>query len=363
MLHPRREPVTRPWSAFHARVASAAVIQGRDVVTLDTFTPEEIRWVTARARALKAEGLRGTPLQGKSLAMVFFDPSLRTRASFAIAFGTLGGTVIDLVASRDIWDLEMKDGAVMDGAADEHVRDAVAVLSQYGDAIAIRALARHADWAQERRDQVIVSFQKFAGVPIFNMESVLDHPCQAWGDALTLEEELGDLRGRRLTLCWTYHPKARPLAVPHGVGVMATKLGMDVTVCHPPGYDLDPGVRLVMERSAKASGGSVSWTPDLAPALQGAEAVYAASWGATNLHGRPEEERALRAKHKDRRITRERMATTASGRFLHAMPVRRNVEADDDVIDGPGSLVLKQAGNRLHIQRALFLSVLAGGAS
>src|SRR5687767_6008100 len=104
------------------------MIRGRDVVTLDTFSAEEIRWVTSQARRLKAEGVRGSPLQGKSLAMVFFDPSLRTRASFAIAFSTLGGTVIDLVASRDIWDLEMVDGAVMDGAADEHVRDAAGVL-------------------------------------------------------------------------------------------------------------------------------------------------------------------------------------------------------------------------------------------
>jgi N-acetylornithine carbamoyltransferase len=308
---------------------------------------------------MKTGGPLGTPLQGRSLAMVFFDPSLRTRASFAIAFGTLGGTVIDLVASRDIWDLELRDKAVMDGQADEHVRDAVAVLSQFADAIAIRALARHDDWMLERRDQVIVSFQKHASVPIFNMESVLDHPCQAWGDALTLEENLGDLRGKRLTLAWTYHPKARPLAVPHGVGVMAAKLGMEVVVSHPDGYDLDPTVRQVMQRSAAQAGGSVRWVPDLGEAVTGADAVYAASWGSTNLHGRPQEEAALRKRHVDRKITQVLMAKTKDGRFLHAMPVRRNVEADDDVIDGPHSLVLAQAANRLHIQRALFLSVLA----
>jgi N-acetylornithine carbamoyltransferase len=334
------------------------VIRGRDVVTLDTFTPEELRFVTQRARAMKAGGALGSPLQGRSLAMVFFDPSLRTRASFAIAFGTLGGTVIDLVASRDIWDLEFREHATMDGEADEHVSDAVAVLSQFADAIAIRALARHHDWMRERRDQVIVSFQKYASVPIFNMESVLDHPCQAWGDALTLEESLGDLRGKRLSLVWTYHPKARPLAVPHGVGVMATKLGMEVTVCHPEGYDLDPGVRQTMQRCAQQSGGKVRWVANPREAVTGADAVYACSWGSTNLHGRAEEEHALRAKHVDRRVTREWMSLTRDGKFLHAMPVRRNVEADDDVIDGPGSLVLAQAANRLHIQRALFLSVL-----
>jgi N-acetylornithine carbamoyltransferase len=290
--------------------------------------------------------------------MVYFDPSLRTRASFAIAFSTLGGTVIDLVASRDIWDLELTDGAVMDGTADEHVRDAATVLSEYSDAIAIRALARHDDWGRERRDQVLVSFQKYSNVPIFNMESVLDHPCQAWGDALTLTEALGDLAGRRLSLVWTYHPKARPLAVPHGVGTMASKLGMNVTLCHPEGYELDGGVMNVMRRAAEESGGQVSITSDLEEAVEGADAVYAASWGATNLHGRPQEEKALRAAHRDRRVTRSLMARSPDARFLHAMPVRRNVEVDDDVIDGPSSLVRRQAANRLHIQRALFLSVL-----
>ncbi len=337
------------------------MIEGRDVVTLDTFTADEIRWVTARAREMKQEGF-GAPLQGRSLAMVFFDPSLRTRASFDIAFSTLGGTVIDLVASRDLWPLEIREGVAMDGAADEHVRDAVAVLSEYADAIAIRALARHTDWSQERRDQVIVAFQKYANAPIFNMESVLDHPCQAWGDALTLEEELGDLRGKKIALTWVYHPKARPLAVPHGVGVMAAKLGMELTVCHPEGYALDSGVNDTISRCAAESGGTVRTCDDLAEAVEGADVVYAAPWGAIDLHGQPERAKARRDKHRDRRITQSLMAATNAGRFMHAMPVRRNVEADDAVIDAPHSLVIRQAANRLHVQRALFTSVLGAGA-
>jgi N-acetylornithine carbamoyltransferase len=333
------------------------MIRGRDVVTLDTFTAEELKWVTQRARALKTEGW-GRPLRGRSLAMVFFDPSLRTRASFAIAFSSLGGTVIDLVASRDIWELELVEGAVMDGTADEHIRDAAEGLSEYADAIAIRALARHDDWARERRDQVIVSFQKYASVPIFNMESVLDHPTQAWGDALTLEETFGDLKGKKISLVWTYHPKARPPAVAHGLGIMATKLGMELTVCHPEGYELDPGVRDVMRRSARSAGKSVRFVEDPAEAVTGADAVYVSSWGAPILHGRPEEERERRRAHRDRRLTADLMARTNEGRFLHAMPVRRNVEADDAVVDAPYSLVRKQAANRLHIQRALFVEVL-----
>jgi N-acetylornithine carbamoyltransferase len=335
------------------------VIRGRDVVTLDTFSPEELRFGIEAARRMKAEG-HGTPLQGRSLAMVFFNPSLRTRASFAIAFASLGGTVIDLVASRDIWELELEEGVVMSGRADEHVRDAAAVLSEYADAIAIRALARHDDWARERRDQVIVSFQKYASVPIFNMESALDHPCQAWGDALTLTEELGDLRERRLSLVWTYHPEARPLAVPHGVGLMGTKLGMHVTLCHPEGYELDAGVREVMERSAQAAGGSVRTVADPREAVEGADAVYAASWGSTLLHGHPQEEREMRRAWREQRVTSELMGRTRGGRFLHAMPIRRNVEADDAVVDAPYSLVRRQAANRLHVQRALFAEVLAG---
>jgi len=333
------------------------MIRGRDVVTLDTFSPAELRHVVERAREMKESG-HGVPLQGKSLVMVFFDPSLRTRASFVIAFSTLGGTVIDMEASRNIWALEMRDNVVMDGVADEHVRDAAAVLSEYADVIAIRALARHDDWARERRDQVIVSFQKYSSVPIFNMESVLDHPCQAWGDALTLTEALGDLRGRKLTLVWTYHPVTRPLAVPHGVGTMAAKMGMDVTVCHPEGYELDPAVREVMEMSAAEEGGRVRWSHELEEGIEGAEVVYAASWGSTLYHGRPDDERDLRRQHRDWCITPERMEQTANAHFLHAMPIRRNVEAADAVIDAPSSLVVRQAGNRLHIQRALFSEVL-----
>jgi N-acetylornithine carbamoyltransferase len=334
-----------------------ASIVGRDVVSLSTFSEEEILAVVARARDLKANGF-GAPLRGRSLAMVFFDPSLRTRASFAIAFSSQGGTVIDLVAGRDLWPLEIREGAVMDGLADEHVQDAARVLSEYADVIAIRALARGDDWAKERRDRVIVSFQKYAHVPIFNMESVLDHPCQAWGDALTLAETFDSLRGRKLALVWTYHPKARPLAVPHGVSVMACKLGLDLTVCHPDGYPLDHGVQDTLRQTAAAGGGHVRFVEDPREAVKGADVVYASSWGSLDLHGSPDEERGLRDRYRDRRITADLMGLTNGARFMHAMPIRRNVEADDAVVDAPGSLVVRQAGNRLHIQRALFQSIL-----
>jgi len=338
-------------------MSDGAGIQGRDVVTLDTFSAEEIRAVIARARRMKAEGF-GSPLRGRSLAMVFFDPSLRTRASFAIAFSTLGGTVIDMVAGRDLWPLEMREGAIMDELADEHVQDAARVLSEYADVIAIRALGNEGDWARMRRDRVIVSFQKHATVPIFNMESVLDHPCQAWGDALTLEEELGDLSGRKLTLAWTYHPKARPLAVPHGVSTMACKLGMDLTLCHPEGYPLDPGVQQGLQYTAAAAGGSVRHVTSLEEGVEGADVVYAASWGSIDRIGSPERESALRETCRDRRLTRTLMGRTNDARFMHAMPIRRNVEADDPVVDAPGSLIIRQAANRLHIQRALFTATL-----
>jgi N-acetylornithine carbamoyltransferase len=332
-------------------------IQGRDVVTLDTFTAAEIRAVTAHARRLKTEG-HGSPLHGRSLAMVFFDPSLRTRASFAIAFSSLGGSVIDLVAGRDLWPLEMRDGAVMDGLADEHVRDAAQVLSEYADVIGIRALARGGTWGRERRDRVLVSFQKYSSVPIFNMESVLDHPCQAWGDALTLEETLGDVRGKKISLVWTYHPKARPLAVPHGVSIMAAKLGMNLCVSHPATHPLDGVVRSTLGHEANASQGSVRYVEDLEEAVEGADVVYAASWGSLDLHDRPEEEAEVRNRHRGRHVTAELMAGTNDAHFMHAMPIRRNVEADDAVVDAPRSLVVPQAANRLHIQRALFQSVL-----
>jgi N-acetylornithine carbamoyltransferase len=140
---------------------------------------------------------------------------------------------------------------------------------------------------------------------------------------------------------------------------MAAKMGMHLTVCAPEGYELDAGILDVLSRSAVETGGSVRFTEDPEDAVEGAHAVYAGSWGSTNLHGRPDEERLLRNRHTDRRVTTALMQGTQSGRFLHAMPVRRNVEADDAVIDAPTSLMIRQAGNRLHIQRALFAEVLA----
>lgn len=332
-------------------------IHGRDVVTLDTFSREELLHVVERARAMKASP-PGPRLQGRSLAMVFFDPSLRTRAAFAIAFSTLGGTVVDMVAGRDLWSLEFREGAAMDGEAEEHVRDAAAVLSQYADAIGIRALARQRDWAVERRDMVIVSFQKHADVPIFNMESVLDHPCQAWADAMTLVEAFGDVRGKRLALTWTHHPRAKPLAVPHGIATMATKLGMDVSIAHPEAFPLDPGVRAQIEHAAGVGGGRLSFVHDMDEGLANADVVYAAPWGSINLHAEPQAEAASRARHADWRIDGNRMAKTNNAHFLHAMPIRRNVEATDAVVDAPRSLVMTQAANRLHLQRALFCEIL-----
>ena len=308
---------------------------------------------------MKAEG-HGLPLQGRALAMVFFNPSLRTRASFAIAFSSLGGTVIDLTAERDIWNLELREGAVMAGAAEEHAKDAARVLSEYADAIAIRSLARHDDWAMERRDLVLVSFQKYSSVPIFNMESVLEHPCQAWGDALTLEEEFGELRGRKLALTWVYSPNARPLAVPQTVAIMAAKLGHAADDQPPRGLRArprDPRRRAAQRPRERAARCASPPTSRRRPPTS--TRSTRASWGSTNLHGRPDEERLLRSRHTERRITVDLMARTQSGRFMHSMPIRRNVEADDDVIDGPHSLVIRQAGNRLHIQRALFSEVLS----
>ena len=346
-----------PSRVASAGMSAAVSIRGRDVVTLDTFRAEELLHVVERARAMKAAPPEPR-LQGRALAMVFFDPSLRTRTSFHIAFSTLGGAVVDMAAGRDLWPLEFREGVPMDGAADEHVRDAAAVLSEHADVLAIRSLARRRDWAQERRDMVIVSFQKHAQVPIFNMESVLDHPCQAWGDAMTLVEALGDVRGRKLTLTWAWHPKARSLAVPQGVATMATKLGMDLTVAHPEGFPLDPGVRANLEHGARESGGSLRFVHDMRDGLADAEIVYAAPWGSIHHNHDPEAEAALRQRHVDWRVDGAAMARTQDARFMHAMPIRRNVEADDVVVDAPGSLILEQAANRLHVQRALFCEVL-----
>jgi N-acetylornithine carbamoyltransferase len=285
--------------------------------------------------------------------MMFLDPSLRTRSSMETAMFLHGGHALVLEPGKGSWTLETEPGAVMDGTGVEHLIDAARVLGRYADALAVRSFPRGTDWSVEREDRIIRNFARYCEKPVINLESVRRHPCQGLADALTLQERLGDPGGKRFVLQWAWHPKPLPTAVPASAALAAAHLGMDVVIAHPVGFELDPDDMSAIRSLAGARGGSVHTTADRAEALGGADAVYVKSWGALSAFGRPDEERGLRTPYRGWRMT-----DPGRSIVMHCLPVRRNVEIDDAVLDGPQSAVYDQAENRLHVQRALLLNLI-----
>ena len=336
-------------------------MSGRDFLAMEDWSPVAIDHLLALAARVKRGEITGG-LERKVLAAIFLDPSLRTRSSMETAMFLHGGHALVLEPGRGSWALETEDGAVMDGATVEHIKEAARVLARYADALAVRVFPKGTDWAVEREDRVIKDFARYSDKPVINLESSRRHPCQALADAMTLRERLGDTRGKRFVLTWAWHPKALPTAVPASAAIAAARLGMEVVITRPPGFDLDPEDVSLIHRIAGESGGSVELCDDIDAGVTGAEAVYVKSWGSLLAFGRPEEERALREPFREWRLTEPRLKRTKGGTgiVLHCLPVRRNVEIDDAVLDGPNSVVVDEAENRLHAQRALLLEIMGG---
>ncbi len=332
----------------------------RDFITVEDWPAEEIDALLALAARIKRGEVPGG-LERKVLAMVFMDPSLRTRTSFETAMFLHGGHGVVLEPGRSSWSLETEPGAVMDGATVEHIQDAARVLGRYADAVGIRSFPRGGDWASVRDDRIVRDFARFCEKPVINMESTRRHPCQQLADTLTLREKLGDPRGKRFVLMWAWHPKALPTAVPASAALAAAHQGMEIVIARPDGYELDPEDTAQIRRIAQARGGEfVHIINDPDEAVVGADVVYVKSWGSVRHFGNPEAEAALRQGLRDWRLTATRLRSTRDGRatVMHCLPVRRNVEIDDAVLDGPTSAVVDEAENRLHVQRALLLELI-----
>ena len=331
----------------------------RDFLAMEEWPPEVIDHLLALAVRCK-HGLIEGGLVKKVLAMVFMDPSLRTRASMETAMFLHGGHALNLEPGKGSWALETELDTVMDGSTVEHIIEMARVLGRYADAVAVRSFPRGTDWAVEREDRTIRNFARYCDKPVVNLESSRRHPCQGLADALTIREHLGETQRKRFVLMWAWHPKALPTAVPASAAIAAAHLGMEITIARPVGYDLDPDDYRAIESLAKSRGGSMQVTDDLDGAIAGAHVVYPKSWGSLLHFGNPEAERALREGRRDWRLTQPRMGTTADARgiAMHCLPVRRNVEIDGEVLDGPNSAVINEAENRLHVQRALMLELI-----
>ena len=307
---------------------------------------------------IKSGDLNGKALDGKSVALVFFNPSLRTRASMQVGIYDLGGNPVILEPGGTSWSLEHRDGVVMDGDKTEHFAEFVRVLERYVSALGVRTFAKLKDWEMERTDPILGAFAKYASIPIINLESAMHHPCQSLADMMTIREKLGD-RKKKVLLTWAWHPKPLPMAVPNSFALAATQFGHDLRIAHPKGYELDEELICEIKRQATENGGSVEFTNDADTAYDGDEVVYAKSWGGKQFYGATDADIEYRSKfRKDWIVDESKMARTNDAIFMHCLPVRRNVIVTDGVIDSPRSVVIDEAENRLYSQKAIMSALI-----
>lgn len=323
----------------------------RHFYTLSEFTKDEIDGFLDRAVFHKRNRYLAA-LANKQFALLFLDPSLRTRCSFEVAIRQLGGGVTTL-ETGSLWKLETAVGTKMDGDKSEHVKEAMGVLSRYFDGLGLRSFARGASKEDDLLDRTFVTFMDSAKIPVFNMESAVYHPCQAMGDLLTIRELLGGFSGRKITIHWAPHPLAVPMAVPNSILIASTLAGMDVTLAHPEGFELQRGIVDMAQELARRSGGSLRVVHDREEGARGAEIIYAKAWGGLSRYDDPEREAAARKANAHWIVDARVMELTKRAYFMHCLPVRRNVVVTDEVIDSSQSVIFRQAENRLHAEKAI----------
>jgi N-acetylornithine carbamoyltransferase len=324
---------------------------------LGDFSREEVLSLLELARRLERQG-EPHALTGKILGLLFFNPSLRTLASCQAAMARLGGSSLVIHPGQGSWQLETRVGAVMDGAAAEHVREGIPALAGYCDALGIRMFAEGKDLASDLAETPFNTLAGLIDKPLINLESAVNHPCQALADWKTLDD-LEVPRHGRFVLSWAWHPRALPLAVPAAAVHMASLRGMEVIVLRPEGFALPEPIMERARRAAAAAGGSVRETAVRDEALAGAEVLYVKEWGATAAYGDAAADARLRAALTDWCVRADWFAHTAPEcRVMHCLPVRRNTAIADEVLDGPRSVVQREAYNRLPAQMAVLHRLL-----
>lgn len=322
----------------------------------------DLESILVRAAAMKA-GTDEKPLAGRSVALVFFDPSVRTRTSMEVGIFQLGGHSVVLEPGNSSWALEHRENVVMDENKAEHVKEFVRVLSRYVDAIGVRTFAKLENWAEEREDPVLSAFAKWSDVPVINLESAMFHPCQAMADIMAIREHgvssthfgKGDQK-TKIVLTWAWHPRPLPMAVPNSFALAAAQFDYELSIAAPKGYGLDDGI---MAKLREFSGNEIRVYDNMDAAFAGADVIYAKSWGSKEFYGNAaadiEHRSALRS---DWQVTDDKMNLTNDGVFMHCLPVRRNVVVSDGVLDSPRSIVIDEAENRLDVQKAILAELL-----
>jgi len=327
---------------------------------LADFSNEEVRALVGLASRLDNHP-EPEALKGKVLSLLFLSPSLRTLASFQAAMVRLGGGSFVISPDMSIHGLETRPGIVMDGAAAEHIREAVPVIASYGDAIGIRAFAERKNIEHDMQEREFSALTGLIDTPYINMESAMNHPCQSLADWKTMDDFGVPANGGKFVLSWAYHPMALPLAVPASTLHMAAKRGMDVTVLRPEGFELPAALMDKAKSAAAASGGSVRETDQRQEAMEGAHIIYAKSWSSTRHYGDKLADQKLREKYLDWCVDEPWFANAKEDcRFMHCLPVRRGVVVADRILDGPRSIVIPEARNRMLAQMAVLHQMLGG---
>ena len=298
------------------------------------------KWVS-EALKIKENPLKNKKLgENKTLGMLFFNPSLRTRLSTQKAALNLGMNVMVMNFTSEGWTLEFEDGAIMNQGASEHIKEAAEVVSQYCDVIAIRAFAELIDKEKDNSEVVISGFLKYATVPIINMESATGHPLQALADAITMEEFKPNHKPK-VVLTWAPHPKALPQAVPNSFVEMMQLQEADFVITHPKGYELNPEI---------TKDSKIEYNQD--KAFENADFIYAKNWSNYNEYGQ------ITNSDSSWTVTADKMKRTNNAKFMHCLPVRRNVIVTDEVIDSDNSIVMNQANNRTYSVQLVLQKIL-----
>jgi N-succinyl-L-ornithine transcarbamylase len=279
--------------------------------------------------------------KNKTIGLLFFNQSLRTRLSTQKAAENLGMNVLMMNVGQDSWQLEMEDGVIMNGDKAEHVKEAAAVIGSYCDIIAVRAFADLKDRDADYREILMEKFRQYAGVPIVNLESATRHPCQSLADLITIEETKKVARPK-VVLTWLPHFKPLPQAVANSFAEWVNKTDYEFVITHPEGYDLAPEMV-----------GNAQVIYDQNEALKGADFVYGKNWSSYTNYGQ------VLSQDPSWMITKEKMDLTNNGLFMHCLPVRRNLKVSDEVLDNQ-SVVIQQAANREWSAQAVLKSILVG---
>lgn len=286
--------------------------------------------------------------KNKTLGLIFLNPSLRTRLSTQRAGQNLGMDVIVMNLDKEGWSIETKDGAIMDGTSAEHIKEATAVIGQYCDIIGVRSFPKLQNREEDYANEVLNKFIQHAGVPVVSLESATLHPFQSLADLITITEvwksrPKPENRKPKVVLSWAPHPKILPQAVPNSFSQWMTKTDFDFVITHPEGYEL---------AHEFTQGAKIIYNQD--EAFKGADFIYAKNWSSYKEYGK------ILSQDRSWMITNKKMALTNNGKFMHCLPVRRNMVVADEVLDGPNSIVIQQAKNRIYSAQVVLKKILQG---